>query len=96
MLAAVRDGARVVALDSTGTNWSTEQLADNLDQWMQSYRCLQLLIGGPDGLSRECLSRADDIWSLSRLTFPHFLVRVLLAEQVYRAWSVLNGHPYHK
>lgn len=96
MLAQLKPEARVIALDSGGSNWSTEDLAGNIQQWMRETSHLQLLVGGPDGLSDECLARADHRWSLSRLTFPHFVVRVLLAEQIYRAWSVINNHPYHK
>lgn len=96
MLNSIRPGARVIAMDSGGALWSTETLADKFDGWSQDYRDVQLMIGGPDGLSAECLKRADDVWSLSKLTFPHFMVRLLLAEQVYRAWAILNGHPYHK
>lgn len=96
MMAAIRPGSRVVALDSGGTIWSTEQLADNFERWSLDTKVVQFMIGGPDGLARECLDRADNVWSLSRLTLPHFMVRVLLAEQVYRAWAILNNHPYHK
>lgn len=86
----------IVALDSRGTNWSTLDLSKKLSEWQYDYKQVQFLIGGPDGLSKECLSVAREKWSLSRLTFPHFIVRILLAEQLYRAWSVLNNHPYHK
>lgn len=89
-------GARLVALDREGSMWSTVDLADKMKQWMNSYSHIQMVIGGPDGLSKSCLDDMDDSWSLSRLTFPHFLVRVLVAEQLYRAWSMLNNHPYHK
>lgn len=89
-------GARIIALDREGSIWSTKDLANNMRQWMIDYSHVQILIGGPDGLSKGCLDAADDIWSLSRLTFPHFLVRVLVAEQLYRGWSILNNHPYHK
>ncbi|MEZ5524525.1 MAG: 23S rRNA (pseudouridine(1915)-N(3))-methyltransferase RlmH [Pseudomonadales bacterium] len=87
---------RVVALDVQGRNWSTEQLAEKLSDWQMGGRNVALLVGGPDGLSDECLSLAEQRWSLSNLTFPHPLVRVILAEQVYRAWSLLNNHPYHR
>ncbi len=96
MLDAIQPGARVVALDLSGAIWSTETLAGKLDAWTHEYSHVNLLIGGPDGLSSECIARADDIWALSKLTFPHFVVRLLLAEQVYRAWAIVNGHPYHK
>ena len=89
-------GARLVALDREGSIWSTADLADKMKQWMNNYSHIQMVIGGPDGLSKSCLDDMDDTWSLSRLTFPHFLVRILVAEQLYRAWSMLNNHPYHK
>lgn len=96
MLAAVAKDSVVVALDRKGQNWSTEELASNLQNWRLEVGKIQILIGGPDGLAKECLAVANKSWSLSKLTFPHFLVRLMLAEQVYRAWSVINGHPYHK
>jgi len=96
MLAAIPADCFVVALDVKGKAWSTEDLAAKLQDWMASGRDLALLIGGPDGLSPACLERADQRWSLSSLTFPHALVRVLVAEQLYRAWTVTTGHPYHR
>lgn len=96
MLAAVPKGALVVALDVTGKSWSTEQLAEKLGEWMQGGQDLALLIGGPEGLWDQCLEKAHLRWSLSAMTFPHPLVRVILAEQIYRAWSLLNNHPYHR
>ena len=96
MMAALSPGSVVVTMDRNGQNWSTEQLAENIQEWQRESGKLQLLIGGPDGLAQECLDRANRSWSLSKLTFPHFMVRLLLAEQVYRAWSVINRHPYHK
>ncbi len=96
MLAAIPADCHVVALDVKGRAWSTEDLAEKLQDWMASGRDLALLIGGPDGLSPACLERANQRWSLSSLTFPHALVRVLVAEQLYRAWTVTTGHPYHR
>jgi 23S rRNA (pseudouridine1915-N3)-methyltransferase len=96
MLAAVPKGARVVALDVKGAEHSTEELAARLETWLADGRDVALLVGGPDGLAQECLSRAEERWSLSRLTLPHPLVRVVLAEQLYRAWSILRNHPYHR
>lgn len=96
MLAAIPADCHVVALDVKGRTWSTEDLAAKLQDWMASGRDLALLIGGPDGLSPACLERAGQRWSLSSLTFPHALVRVLVAEQLYRAWTVTTGHPYHR
>ena len=96
MLSAIPADCHVIALDVQGKAWSTEDLASNLQGWMASGRDLVLLVGGPDGLSPECLQRADQCWSLSALTFPHALVRVIIAEQLYRAWTINTGHPYHR
>ena len=96
MLAAVTPQQLVVALDVKGRAWSTQQLAEQLQGWLQDGRNPSLLVGGPDGLAPDCLARAEQRWSLSPLTLPHPLVRVLLAEQLYRAWTVVNGHPYHR
>ena len=96
LLAAVPAGYQVLALDKGGKSWSTEQLAAQLSNWRMQGQSIAMLIGGPDGLSNQCLNRADSIWSLSDLTLPHPLVRIVLLEQLYRAWSVLNNHPYHK
>jgi 23S rRNA (pseudouridine1915-N3)-methyltransferase len=96
MLKALPKNCRVVVLDVRGKLWSTERLADNLQQWMDEGRDLALLVGGPEGLAEACLERAELSWSLSHLTFPHPLVRVVLAEQLYRAWSLISNHPYHR
>ena len=96
MLAALRTEDYVVALDVGGTALGTAKLAEWLARRLQEGRPLALLIGGPDGLAAACLDRADWRWSLSPLTFPHGLVRVLVAEQIYRAASLLAGHPYHR
>lgn len=96
MLAAIPTGDYVVALTERGKLWDTREFALQLQTWQQSGRALSLLIGGPEGLSANCLSRAHAQWSLSPLTWPHPLVRVMLAEQIYRAWSVLSNHPYHR
>jgi 23S rRNA (pseudouridine1915-N3)-methyltransferase len=92
----VKKGAKIISLDSTGKMMTTRDLAKSLERWMGDSSHVQMLIGGPDGLSKGSLDLASESWSLSRLTFPHFLVRVLVAEQLYRAWSVLKNHPYHK
>lgn len=96
MLNAVSPGDRVIALEVKGKNWTTEQLAVEFAQWQMDGRNVALLIGGPDGLSDACRARADQQWSLSALTLPHPLVRVILAEQIYRAWSITRNHPYHR
>jgi len=96
MLAAIGKGDQVVALEVGGKNWSTEQLSEQLERWRMDGRNLTLLVGGPEGLDSRCVAAADQKWSLSPLTLPHPLVRVLLAEQLYRAWTILQGHPYHK
>lgn len=96
MLAALPSEAQVVALDVRGKSFDTEELARQLNRWLQDGRDLALLVGGPDGLASECLARAGLRWSLSPLTLPHGLVRIVAAEQLYRAWSILKGHPYHR
>lgn len=96
MVKAVGRGDRVIALDERGEAWSSEALARQLQNWLQDGRDVCLLVGGPDGLSPECLAVAERRWSLSALTLPHALVRVLAAEQLYRAWSLLGNHPYHR
>jgi len=96
MLAAIPNGDWVVALEVTGKTWSTEQLATQMEGWQLQGRNLSLLIGGPDGLDPRCTALADQKWSLSALTLPHPMVRILLSEQLYRAWSLIQGHPYHK
>ena len=96
LLAAVPKGAAVVALEVGGHAWSTEQLAHRLDDWMGGGRDLALLVGGPDGLTDAARAAAGQLWSLSPLTLPHPLVRVVVAEQLYRAWSLLRNHPYHR
>ena len=96
LLASLPKDCTVIALDVRGSSWSTEELAVRLQDWLGSGRDVALLVGGPDGLSAACLKRADLKWSLSALTYPHSLVRVVLAEQLYRAWTINSGHPYHR
>jgi 23S rRNA (pseudouridine1915-N3)-methyltransferase len=96
LLARVPGDALVVALDIGGRAWSTEQLSQKLAQWLRSGQDVALLVGGPEGLSEECKRTAQQHWSLSSLTLPHPLVRVVVAEALYRAWSLLNNHPYHR
>ena len=96
LLKAVPRDDLIVALDVTGRALSTEKLADTLGGWHDEGHNLSLLVGGPDGLDSSCLEQARQRWSLSAMTLPHPLVRVMLAEQIYRAWSILQGHPYHR
>lgn len=96
MLAALQRDERAIALDVKGRTLSTETMAQQLGSLRDEGVDLALLVGGPDGLAPSCLARAAASWSLSSLTLPHPLVRVLVAEQVYRAWSWLSGHPYHR
>lgn len=85
-----------VALEVGGQSWSTQRLAEEAERWRHAGRDVALLVGGPDGLEPGLSAGADQRWSLSPLTLPHPLVRILLAEQLYRAWTLLVGHPYHR
>lgn len=96
LLNAVPSGYHRVALDGGGTAWSTEELAGALRAWMAGGRHCAFLVGGPDGLDPDCLAAAEQRWSLGPLTLPHALVRVVLAEQLYRAWTIIANHPYHR
>lgn len=96
MLAAVPKGARIVTLEVEGGNWNSPQLAQKLEQWQLDGRDVCLLIGGPEGLAPACIAASEAKWSLSALTLPHPLVRVVLAESLYRAWSISTNHPYHR
>lgn len=89
-------GARLIALEVTGRLISTEQLAERMDGWRMEGGDVALLIGGADGIAPDLLAAAEYRWSLSPLTLPHALVRVVVAEQIYRAWTLLSGHPYHR
>jgi 23S rRNA (pseudouridine1915-N3)-methyltransferase len=96
MQAQLQPGNLVIALDGRGQQWPTEKLAENLQIWHDENRSVDFLIGGPEGLAANCLAAAHLKWSLSELTLPHPLVRVIVAEQLYRAWSILQNHPYHR
>lgn len=96
ILKALPRDSLVVALDEHGRQLSSVDWSTELKSWMQSGRDTCLLVGGPDGHAPEVLSRAQQKWSLSRLTLPHALVRVFVAEQLFRAWSLLANHPYHR
>ena len=86
----------VVALDVKGASLGTESMAEAMTRIRDAGQNLSILIGGPDGLADSCLHAADARWSLSALTFPHPIVRIVLAEQLYRIWSILNRQPYHR
>lgn len=94
--AAVPKGARRVVLDEHGTRHSTASLATRLDIWLEGGRDVAFFIGGPDGLAPDLKASADETLRLSDLTLPHAFARVLLAEALYRAWSLRSGHPYHR
>jgi 23S rRNA (pseudouridine1915-N3)-methyltransferase len=96
LLAAAPAQGYLVALDEQGSQWSTAELAAHMAKWMKSSPDVTFLIGGPDGLSAACRDRAEVCWSLGKLTLPHSLVRVVLAEQLYRAWTIIQNHPYHR
>lgn len=94
--AALPKNARVIALDEHGKNLTTMQLADELEKWRQEGRDVAFVIGGADGLDSAFKKSADELIRLSSLTLPHGMVRILLAEQLYRAWSLTQNHPYHR
>lgn len=96
MLNRIPPAEHVIALDVNGRTCSTEQLSRKLDNWRMQGVDVSFLVGGADGLGPGCRQRADEALSLSAFTFPHQLVRVILAEQLYRAWTLLQGHPYHR
>ncbi|MGX4677289.1 23S rRNA (pseudouridine(1915)-N(3))-methyltransferase RlmH [SAR92 clade bacterium H246] len=96
ILKAIGEHDFVVALDVLGKPMSTEKLAQQLGSWQMNGRDICLLVGGPDGLSQQCLARANMRWSLSDLTLPHPLVRIVVMEQLYRAWTINANHPYHR
>jgi len=96
ILAAIPEGSLLVVLDVVGKSISTMKLSAILEGWLQQAQDVSIVIGGPDGVSDELLAEASLKLSLSALTFPHPLVRIILLEQIYRAWSILNNHPYHR
>jgi 23S rRNA (pseudouridine1915-N3)-methyltransferase len=96
MARAIPGGAHVVALAEAGKALSTKDLAAKLERWAERGAPVALLLGGPDGIGTEALARATERWSLSPLTLPHGLARVVVAEALYRAWSLLQNHPYHR
>lgn len=96
VLGALPKQATVVVLDGRGRGWTSEQLAQRLEGWRSQGRDLALLVGGPEGHAPQVLARADEQWSLGPLTLPHMLVRLVVAEQLYRAAALLARHPYHR
>lgn len=96
MIAAMPQSTHVVTLDIPGKPWTTPELAGAMQRWLEGGQSVSLLIGGPEGLADEVKPLARESWSLSKLTFPHPLVRIVVAEQLYRAWSILHNHPYHR
>lgn len=96
LLSRLKSGEQVVLLDERGKQMTSQALARKLADWQSDGRDVSLVIGGPDGVGEELRKRADFTWSLSDLTLPHGLARVLAAEQLYRAWSLSTGHPYHR
>lgn len=96
ILAKLNPDEQVVLLDERGRQYSSSELAGQLHNWQSDGRDLCFVIGGPEGVSAACRERANATWSLSKLTLPHGLARVLFAEQLYRAWSLQVGHPYHR
>lgn len=95
-LAAIPKGNRIVTLEVEGKPWTTPTLARNLEKWQLDGRNVSLLVGGPEGLAPACIAASEQRWSLSPLTLPHPMVRVIVAEALYRAWSINNNHPYHR
>lgn len=96
LIAALPKNSLLVVLDVLGKPVTTRKMSSMLESWLQQGQDVSIIIGGPDGVSDELLSQAPLKLSLSELTFPHPLVRVILIEQIYRAWSILNNHPYHR
>jgi len=96
LLAKVGPRDHVIALDVQGKSFSTESMAERVSAIRDEGLNISFLVGGPDGLASACLERANERWSLSALTLPHPLVRIVMAEQIYRVWSLISGHPYHR
>lgn len=96
ILSKIESNDYVIALERKGQNWATEDLVLELKDCERNGKSITLIIGGPEGLSQKVISRANKLWSLSKLTFPHPIVRIILIESLYRAWSIINHHPYHR
>ena len=96
MIAGLPQSTHIVTLDIPGKPWTTLELAQAMQRWLENGQSVSLMVGGPEGLADEVKQLARESWSLSKLTFPHPLVRIVVAEQLYRAWSILHNHPYHR
>ena len=96
LLNSVNENSIIISLNKEGVGWSTLKLKQKFDQWVTSTKEVSFLIGGPDGLSNNCLDSSNEIWSLSPLTFPHSIVPVIIIEQLYRVWTIEKNHPYHR
>ena len=96
ILAKMGAGGLNLALDESGQAWSSRDWSTQLERWMHSHPRVNLVIGGPDGLAPQCLDACRQRISLGRMTMPHALVRIVVLEQLYRAWTILRGHPYHR
>lgn len=96
LLKAAGTGCQLIALHEHGKTYRSTELARRLSVWLNDGRDLSFLIGGPDGLDAELLRQCQSQWALGPMTLPHALVRIVVAEQLYRAWSLLEGHPYHR
>lgn len=96
LLTRLKADAYHIALDERATQHTTAELAEKMQVIIQNYRTLNFIVGGADGLDSQVINSAHDSWSLSRLTFPHQLVRLILTEQLYRIWSIIYHHPYHR
>lgn len=96
MINAIPNRSHIVTLDVPGKPWTTQDVSKAMARWLEGGQHIALLIGGPEGLSDAAKKQANESWSLSNLTFPHPLVRIVVAEQLYRGWSLINNHPYHR
>ena len=92
----LKPGSRILAMDEKGKQWSSREWAEQYRSWLQHYPQVSFIIGGPDGLEPALLEEAHQIVALGKLTLPHGLARVVLIEQIYRSWSIVQGHPYHR
>ena len=93
---AIPSNSLTIALDRCGISFNTHELAHSMLNWHDQNQDICIIVGGPEGLSKDWLNHAHAVWSLSELTLPHPMVRIIIAEQIYRAWSILNNHPYHR